>query len=351
MNSLPRSLQENNRFLSAKIKKYINDNLNKFKNIKFTDRQNDVEIYKVGEKAISELEEARFAYEQVYKLSKSANNTDKRPIKCYIYLVDVPKELDLKKDNITTTECNSGCTTYYEEYIEIAIWRKEEWLKVFYHELVHAFNLDKLLVQRDYIKEMKLKQLFPHYNNSIYEAYSEILATILFINRKERLDTKPKSSVGFSMSTIKNSLNSLDLAKAISGLKKFKDQNLFLGAQVNKIIYFISQKSNSSSSFLENPNSNKSVTSNNIIEFFKNPKRLLDDSTNTSSYYILKSVYLWTSIYKDSSLLFVDKLLDKEFIKNHFYDIFINALESNEYYEWLNKIFFIPKNNSLKLTL
>ena len=111
----------------------------------------------------------------------------------------------------------------------------------------------------------------------------------------------------------------------------------------------MSPKSNSSSSSFANPTGSSFTIP--ISNFFRNPKKLLDDGTNTSSYYILKSIYLWNAIYKDKTLLNVEKLIDKEFIQNHFYDIFINSLESNEYLEWLNKIFFIPKNNSLRLTL
>lgn len=327
---LPKSLNSNNNFLSEKIKKSIFESLKKFKSVKFSDPPNQVEIFSLGEKPISELEKARTVYQQVYILSKRLNNQDKRPILSYIYLVDAPKELDGNKDNITSTECNSASTTFYSDYLEIVIWRKEEWLKVFYHELIHAFNLDKIIIKQDIMKEMRLKQLFPHYNNSLYEAYAEILATVLYINNIYKLND------GFYTRYI----------------EKWKDQNIFMGSQVNKIVQFMTHHSNT-------PNKNnaiqlpfgKSIETFDSNIFFRNPKKLLDNSTNTCSYYILKSIYLWRAIYKDTSLLHMDNLMNKEFIQNHFYDVFINTLECNEYIEWLNKIYFYPKNQSLRLTL
>ena len=360
MNVLPKSLESNNRFLSEEIKKYIKQNLNNFRMVDYNNSDILIEIYKNGEKAISELAEAREIYKEVLALAKYTNTISKKPIKCYIYLVDVKKKIDNNKDNITSAECNSGSTTFYKNYLEIVIWRCEEWQKVLYHELIHAMYLDKEILIQDYMKEMRLKELFPHYNNSIYEAYTEILATILWVKK-----TKPN---------------------AISDLEIFKDQNLFLGTQVNKIIYFLTKSPNSSSSKIENRNgslfanpngssfanpngslfanpngssfANSSFNFTNsggnykkkLISFFRNPRILLDDSTNTSSYYILKSIYLWNAIYKDNTLLDVKKLIDKEFIKKYFYNVFINSLEKDEYLEWLNEIFFIPKNNSLRLT-
>jgi hypothetical protein len=88
-----------------------------------------------------------------------------------------------------------------------------------------------------------------------------------------------------------------------------------------------------------------------VSRFFKSPKTLLDPSTNTSSYYILKSIYLWCGIYKDNDLLITDRLLDKSFVNTKFYSVILEALESGEYIKWLQSIYFKPTSNSLMLTL
>ncbi len=302
LNVLPNSLRDN-KFLSKSIKKYIRENVHNFKSNKFLDNRNSIEIFDL--EVTSDLEEAKKIYKDVRDLARRANTTPQKPIRCYIFFVDEPKELNYNKNNITSEDCNSGSTTFYDDYIEVLLWRKEEWEKVFYHELVHAFYLDKILMPEDNIKDLELLRLFPHYNNSIFEAYTEILGTLLYFNYKK-------------------------ISKS-----QYKDQNIFLGTQVNKIIEYM--------------NSNKSI--NQSLLFFKNPIRKLDGSTNTSSYYILKSIYLWNSIYKDKTLQSIDKLIDKKFLEDHFYDLFINTIKSEEYFKWLDRIYIKPRNNSLRLTM
>jgi hypothetical protein len=87
-----------------------------------------------------------------------------------------------------------------------------------------------------------------------------------------------------------------------------------------------------------------------IDRFFNNPDRLLDTTTNTSSYYILKSIYLWCGVYKDSDLLISTNLLDKVYINKKFYSVILDALESGEYKNWLKSIYFKPTDTSLRLT-
>lgn len=87
-----------------------------------------------------------------------------------------------------------------------------------------------------------------------------------------------------------------------------------------------------------------------IDKFFNSPNRLLDTTANTSSYYIIKSIYLWCGVYKDSDLLISTNLLDKVFINKKFYSVILEALESGEYKEWLKSIYFKPTNTSLKMT-
>jgi hypothetical protein len=228
------------------------------------------------------------------------------------------KQFDWTKDNITASECNSGSTTFYRtpiEYNEIVVWRAEEWKKVFLHELIHATRLDKMACPSISHRDVLLNREFPHYNYTIQEAYSEILATFMYILQKRNSN---------NWETIRNDI---------------LDTNAFLGMQVNKIADFIE--------------GNRDVAS----KFLKTPKIRLDSNTNTGSYYVLKSAYLW-SIKDSLREQNVSSLLQPFFKKNnseYFYDIFQKALGDGGYSNWLSKIYRsdlnIEHRNHLRLSM
>lgn len=296
----------NNHFLSKKIKNYITNrtNFDSFNKFKISLNENSIYLYYTKDELQIFIEktqiEAKKLFGIVNEISENNKNLKKSRIESHIFFLDFPKKLDYSKDNITSSECNSGSTTFFSDYNEIIIWRKEEWQKVFLHELIHAFYLDtNLKIKPD--KENELLKLFPHYNNSIFEAYTEILATILYCLEYSR-----------------------DL----------KDETIFISSQCNKITSFL----------LGDRLRFRSE------DFFKNPRILLDNSTNTSSYYFLKSMYFWNGSYNDYRLFQLETLLDKAFINEHFYDLFINTLKSKDYIDWLKKIFRVSKDNNLRLT-
>lgn len=311
---IPKSVR-NNRFISLTIHDYINENQHKLhRNISSIGRHN-ITIFNGG---TDELQLATNIFEEVERLAKMPS---KDSIRVYIYLLDYPKAIDISKGNITSAECNSASTTFYiaDEYVEVVLWRGEEWTKVLYHELIHAFAIDYTLrVNRDL--EVRLKKLLPHYNNTIREAYTETLATLLESNRK-------KSSI--------------------------RDQCIFLGTQVNKIVFYMEASREElvvlDRNTIANLDDKEGVDY--ISNFFTSPRNILDSSTNTSSYYILKSIYLWCGVYKDNDLLSVSKILDKEFINRRFYSVILEALENGEYVKWLETIYFKPTNTSLMLNL
>jgi hypothetical protein len=308
---IPKSIH-NNRFISPVIYKYIIDNEQKFKETTVSISKHTITIY--GDSIdLLDIQNAEKIFNQV---SKPTNDR----ISTYIYLIDLPKRLDINKSNITSSECNSASTTFFiqDEYVEVVIWRSEEWEKVLYHELIHAFAIDYTLrINKD--SEISLKTLLPHYNGSIREAYTEVLATVL--------------------NTTRSSSN-------------IKDQCIFLGTQVNKIGYYM--EASREELVVLNRNTIENIDDKSGIEcidrFFNNPDRLLDTTTNTSSYYILKSIYLWCGVYKDSDLLISTNLLDKVYINKKFYSVILDALESGEYKNWLKSIYFKPTDTSLRLT-
>jgi hypothetical protein len=304
--------------MSPVVYNYIVDNEPRF--IKESTKIDNDTITIYTSKKEDNLDAAVRIYKEVSRLAKPK----REKMCCYLFLTDFPKHLDVQKDNITTAECNTATTTFYmqEDYTEVVIWRREEWQKVFYHELVHAFSIDTNLSENS-VLERELSSIFPHYNNTIREAYTEVLATLLS-----------------NISTDKGSMTSL------------KDENLFLGAQVNKLIYFMESTQEER---VELTSSNKNnVKDKNGIEkiqrFFTNPARYLDHSTNTGSYYFLKSMYLWYGIYYDNKLLDLKNILDKKYINRIFYQVVLGALEGGEYQKWLESIYFKPTDTSIRLT-
>lgn len=311
---IPKSIH-NNRFISPIIYKSILDNEPYVTDNSISIGRHQITIFN-GTK--SELQIAKNIFEEVQRMAKHQTNDT---INVYIYLLDFPKAIDLSKSNITSAECNSASTTFYisEEHVEVVIWRSEEWTKVLYHELIHAFAIDYIL-RVDRVSEEHLKKLLVHYNNSIREAYTEVLATILETNRSN---------------------------------SNIIDQCIFLGTQVNKIAFYM--ECNREELFELRQNTIANLDDRNgvdyILAFFTNNKGVLDQSTNTGSYYILKSIYLWAGVYKDTDLLSPSNMLDKSFINSKFYSVILDALDSGEYVKWLQGIYFKPTNSSLRLTL
>jgi hypothetical protein len=308
---IPRSIH-NNHFISPVIYKYIINNTQNFKETTVNIYKHTITIYSDSIDLL-DIENAEKIFNQV---SKPTNDS----IHTYIYLINMPKRLDINKDNITSSECNSASTTFFipEEYVEVVIWRSEEWEKVLYHELVHAFAIDYTLrINKD--SENSLKTLLPHYNGSIREAYTEVIATVLNTTRT---------------------------------LSNIKDQCIFSGTQVNKIGYFM--ESSREELVVLDKNTIANIEDKDGIEcidkFFNNPDRLLDTSANTSSYYIIKSIYLWYGVYKDSDLLDISNIMNKAYINKKFYSVILEALESGEYKNWLKSIYFKPTDISLKMT-
>ena len=321
--TIPKSIL-NNRFMSPLIYNYIVVNDSKFIKESTNISNDSITIYTI--KKESNIDAAVRIYAEVSNIAKLyAEEPRASKMCCYIYLTDYPKQLDTEKDNITSSECNTATTTFYmqQDYIEVVIWRREEWQKVFYHELVHAFGIDHILIPES-VSEQRLKSIFPHYNGTIQEAYTEVLATLLS-----------------------------NISQSGGSLTSLKDENLFLSAQVNKIIYFMESTPEErvelgKSSNKNNVNNKRGIEK--IKQFFNHPNRYLDQSTNTGSYYFLKSMYLWYGIYKDNKLLDLKNILDKKYCNRIFYQVVLDALEKGEYLKWLESIYFKPNDTSIRLT-
>jgi hypothetical protein len=170
---------KDNDFLSTNIENDIHNNLiiqhkieiDNYKNLElyiYTYKDDDINNYK--KKIINIIN----LFNKIFK----CDFTNKTII---FYMSNITKNLG-KNNILTPNEINTGATLRNKYII---IWRKEEYEKVFIHELFHLFNFDfdnNVLI--DNIFNKKINIIDVSYDNIIKynEAYTEIVALIFYIS-------------------------------------------------------------------------------------------------------------------------------------------------------------------------
>lgn len=100
--------------------------------------------------------------------------------KIYFYLTDFEK--DLPENQILTLSqehINTGVTTRCQPNNETVIYRKEEWFKVYVHEMMHAFGFDISETYRGLISN-EIKKMFDIRSSmKVEEAYVEVWARLV----------------------------------------------------------------------------------------------------------------------------------------------------------------------------
>ena len=100
--------------------------------------------------------------------------------KVYFYLSDIKKVLP--NNQIVTLDynhVNTGVTTRCQPENETIIYRKEEWFKVYIHEMMHAFGFDISDTYRRMISKDISKLFYIKSSMKIEEAYVEVWARII----------------------------------------------------------------------------------------------------------------------------------------------------------------------------
>lgn len=122
-----------------------------------------------------------------------------------IHLYPTPFEKRLPSsvhETVGPPHVNSGVAWRCEQFGEIAIYRKEEWFKVFVHETFHALGLDLDPHQVGLVRS-DLRRHFPVASDfNLAEAYTETWARI--INAAFVSFDRSTGSVGFSNQMVKN---------------------------------------------------------------------------------------------------------------------------------------------------
>lgn len=116
---------------------------------------------------------------KTYVSDGSASNT----LYLYFYFTPLPKEIPTVGETIDRINVNTGMTFIDKSSpMEIVIFRREEWFKVFIHETIHSFNLD---FSNTYLEDtsQKIRSIFglqEHQSDvELFEAYTEFWANII----------------------------------------------------------------------------------------------------------------------------------------------------------------------------
>jgi len=100
----------------------------------------------------------------------------------FLYLTDLKKEIPTTPDtHIAQEHVNTAFTTSCQEKTEMHLCRREEWLKVFFHETFHNMGLD--FSGEDAIESNRyILTLFPVESDvRVFETYCEMWGEIIFI--------------------------------------------------------------------------------------------------------------------------------------------------------------------------
>lgn len=108
------------------------------------------------------------------------------PVECssslivYFYLTSLEKKLpDSNNHIIGDTNANTAFTRSCQSSAEIVIFRKEDWLKVFFHECGHSYGLDFSDMNTDMCAQHILNIFQVKSDVNLFEAYSEFWAEIM----------------------------------------------------------------------------------------------------------------------------------------------------------------------------
>lgn len=168
---------------------------------------------------------------------------------------------------ISEKHCNSAFTTSCQPETEIAIYRKEEFLKVFIHETFHALGLDFSNMPSRNINS-KIHELFPIKSDfNIYESYSEFWASYIH-------------SMFCAYHLSKNKKNKEQFCLYADFCLRFEE--IFSLLQMVKVLDFMG------------------LTYNNLMDSdgisVTARKYLFKEETNVFAYYILKNILLYHHI-------------------------------------------------------
>ena len=183
------------------------------------------------------------------------NDKCSKKLTVYIYLTQFKKLLNKNDTIIGVKNVNSGVTYSCKDNNEICIYRKEEFLKVFFHELIHSMGLDLDKFSDPLFVEEMNKTFSILTTNNYFEAMTEFLGVNYYL-----------MFVSFYLSNTKE--------------ESFRYAKMFLDNEVYFSMYQM----------------NKVLSHNGLsyIDLVKNVNTdLYREESNVFSYYVLKTIMLY----------------------------------------------------------
>lgn len=223
------------------------------------------------------------------KAHKISFNTQKFEV---IYVSTEYKKIFPKRNQVLgPNEINSGMSYFYDN--KIYIWREEEFLKVFLHELFHCLGFDRFLIE----DKCYLKKYFNISNHlACNEGYNELCALIYHCcfltiedNKYNLVDLIEKNRV-FTLYQIKQilqhynlrTLNNTDLFRQDTGVFSYFILKGFYLFHINELIKLVK-----TDTFYFYP-----------IKIFKQFKSYQDDCLNNKLFYELIKIFINNFEYK-----------------------------------------------------
>lgn len=170
-----------NKIFNYEIENYLNNRFigkNKNKIIKIVNKKKEIKLddlhinFFYNHKSEYEIDQIIYNLILLFNIIKKLFNINERKINLIIFYCDIKKEHYFNKSVIDYENMNSGIS--YSN--NIILFRKEEILKVFIHELLHNFGLDNLNDNSN----TKLSKIFKINSDNLFnEAYIEFVAIIL----------------------------------------------------------------------------------------------------------------------------------------------------------------------------
>ena len=167
-----------NKFINKEVLHHIQRQLHYQYNIMFS--YNNIEFYiKIvfDELPLQIKEYVRYMKWVICLCCSNIKNDKKEKIHFSIYLTNLIKEIDLSnfENIIESSHCNSGFSSFHN-HLDVCIYRKEEWLKIFIHECFHIFNMDFSIEDAN----IKFSDTFCIQSEFlIYESFVEFWARVL----------------------------------------------------------------------------------------------------------------------------------------------------------------------------
>ncbi len=288
------------KFVSQQVKKCINKEIKYNLKIIFTvDKQKlNFDCYFIKEIDLYNFTKKLKLIIKIYSFMTFYFEINK-DLKLFLYCTDLDKKLDFRKNKILDeNNVNSGLSSFSklsDKDNYIMIWRKEEFFKVFIHEIIHYLNLD-------FKSELKIKNIFD----------------ILCIDKNTKII--PNEAFTDFWAITLNCIIYTTINPSQNLLENIEKEIKFILEQSAKIIYYYGFSSWDD------------FSKNNCSIYF-------NQKTSIFSYYILKSCMFF---YFNKTIKFLinndNKLILRNIKKNEFEKYLYDIIKSDKYIDFMNKL-------------